>query len=282
MALIYLDNAATGWPKPPAVMDAMISMMTEAGGSPGRSGHALSVEAGRRIFEARELIARLFNAPDPMGVIFTLNTTHALNLALRGLLNPGDRVVTTSMEHNSVMRPLRALAADGVELEVIACNQTGALELSLLQDALRRPARLVVVNHASNVVGTLQDIRAVARMAREAGALFLLDAAQSAGAVPIDMEADGIDLLAFTGHKGLMGPQGTGGLVLGRNVDVKQIRPLILGGTGSNSGHEAQPDRLPDRFESGTPNGPGIAGLAAGVRRVLEMGIGKFGSTRLC
>ncbi len=271
--MIYLDNAATSFPKPPQVIRAMNDFLERAGGNPGRSGHRLSVEAGRIVYDAREAIAELFGARDPLRVIFTLNATHALNLALRGTLRAGDRVVTTGIEHNAVMRPLRALEREGVRVVVVPCARDGSLDLDALRDALRLGARLVVVNHASNVVGTILPVAEIARLAHAAGALVLVDAAQTAGVVPIDIEAMGIDLLAFTGHKGLYGPPGTGGLVLGERVDAAIIEPLMRGGTGSRSEFEEQPDELPDKFECGTPNGVGIAGLGAGVRFVLERGI---------
>jgi cysteine desulfurase family protein len=271
--MIYLDNAATSFPKPPQVIRAMNDFLERAGGNPGRSGHRLSVEAGRIVYDAREAIAELFGARDPLRVIFTLNATHALNLALRGILRAGDRVITTGIEHNAVMRPLRALEREGVRVAVVPCARDGSLDLSALRDALRPGARLVVVNHASNVVGTILPIAEIARRARAAGAWVLVDAAQTAGVVPMDIEAMEIDLLAFTGHKGLYGPPGTGGLVLGERVDAAMIEPLMRGGTGSRSEFEEQPDDLPDKFECGTPNGVGIAGLGAGVRFVLERGI---------
>ncbi len=271
--MIYLDHAATSWPKPLEVIEAMSNFMENAGGNPGRSGHRLSIAAARVVFETREAIAELFHAPDPMRVIFTHNVTYALNLALYGLLRPGDRVVTTSMEHNSVMRPLRALEREGLKLEVVCCRPDGTIDLDLLRSAIVPGARLVVMTHASNVVGTIMPVAEAARLAHEAGALLLVDAAQTAGVVPIDVPACGIDLLAFTGHKGLQGPAGTGGLVLGERVDIGEIDPLVRGGTGSKSEFEHQPDMLPDKYESGTPNGVGIAGLGAGVRWVRSHGI---------
>ena len=270
--MIYLDNAATSWPKPPEVKEAMAHFLDELAGNPGRSGHGLSVEAGRVVYDARELVAGLFNAADPLRVIFTMNATHALNLALNGILSPGDRAVTTGMEHNSVMRPLRALEREGVEVVAAKCSNDGRLDLASLEEAASG-AKMVVINHASNVVGTLQDIEHAGRIAHAAGAMLLVDAAQTAGVVPIDVQNTGIDLLAFSGHKGLLGPTGTGGLVIGENVDVSGMRPLVLGGTGSSSGKEEQPERLPDKFESGTPNSVGIAGLAAGIRFVLHRGL---------
>lgn len=222
----------------------------------------------------REAVAELFHAPDPLRVVFGLNATEGLNLALRGLLRPGDHVVTSGMEHNSVMRPLRALEREGVEVTVVSCSGEGMLDPGAVLAALRSNTRMVVLNHASNVTGTILPVGEVGRALRRMnGPLLLVDAAQSGGAIPIDMQADGIDLLAFTGHKSLYGPMGTGGLIIGERVPLREFRPLIRGGTGSRSEQEEQPDFLPDMGESGTPNAVGLAGLEAGVRWVLERGV---------
>ncbi len=271
--MIYLDNAATSWPKPPEVLRAMSEFLELAGGNPGRSGHRLSVEAGRTVFSARQAVADLFNAANPSRVIFTLNATHALNVALRGLLRPGDRVVCSGIEHNSVMRPLRALEHEGVQLTVVPCAPDGSLDPAELARAVLPGTRLVVLVHASNVIGTILPVGEAAAIAHAAGALLLVDAAQTAGVLPIDVQALGIDLLAFTGHKGLLGPPGTGGLVIGEGASVAEMEPLVRGGTGSRSQHQEQPDDLPDRYESGTPNGVGIAGLAAGIRFLTQRGV---------
>ena len=272
--MIYFDNAATSWPKPSGVTEAMVHFMTEVGANPGRSGHRLSLEAGRIVYEARERVAELFHAPDPLRVVWGANVTDALNLALRGYLRSGDHVVTSSMEHNSVMRPLRALAAeDGIELTVVPCSPQGFLDLSDLEAALRPETVMIVFNHGSNVCGTLLPVREAGEIARRHGCLLLVDAAQTAGAYPIDVEADWIDLLAFTGHKGLGGPMGTGGLIIGERVDLSRLHPLKQGGTGSRSEREEQPDFLPDMCESGTSNAVGLAGLSAGVGWVSERGI---------
>jgi cysteine desulfurase family protein len=268
--VIYLDNTATSWPKPPEVVRAMADFMERAGGNPGRSGHRLSLEAGRIVYEAREALGDLFNAPDPLRIILTANGTAAINLALRGLLRPGDRVVCSGIEHNSVMRPLRALEGKGVDLTVVPCRPDGMLELPALERAVVPDTRLVVLNHSSNVTGTILPVAGAASIAHEAGALLLVDAAQTAGCLPIDVQAEGIDLLAFTGHKALLGPPGTGGLVIGGAVDDEELEPQVLGGTGSYSEHQEQPAELPDKYESGTPNGVGIAGLGAAVRFVME------------
>jgi len=271
--MIYLDNAATSWPKPPEVLQAMTDVLERAGGNPGRSGHRLSIAAARVIYDTREEIARFFSISDPLRVIFTSNATYAINLALRGILKPGDHVVTSSMEHNAVMRPLRSLEKQGIRLGIVPCAADGSLDAKDFAKAVQAATRLVVVTHASNVVGTLLPVTEIASIAHEAGALLLVDATQTAGAISIDMRAMGIDLLAFTGHKKLQGPPGIGGLVIADNVAVSQIEPLIRGGTGSRSESEEQPNDLPDKFESGTANLAGIAGLGAGLKWVTERGI---------
>ncbi len=271
--MIYLDNAATSWPKPSVVLDAVMHAMRDVGANPGRAGHRLANESGRIVYRAREAVAELFGAPDPLRVVFGANVTWALNLALRGLLRPGDHVITSSIEHNSVMRPLRALEREGVALTVVPCAPTGALDPQQVADALRRETTLIALNHASNVVGTVLPVAEMGAIARRHGALLLVDAAQTAGAWPIDFVADGIDLLAFTGHKSLYGPMGTGGLLLGERVDPARVAPLARGGTGSRSELEEQPDFCPDKYEAGTPNVPGLAGLEAGVRWVREQGV---------
>ncbi len=270
---LYLDNAATSWPKPPQVVRAMKSFMERIGANPGRSGHRLSIAAARVVYQAREAIATLLGLSDPLRVVFCANATQALNLALCGLLEPGQHVVTTGMEHNSVMRPLRALEAKGVKVTVVHCARDGSLHPSAVEQALLPETRLIVMTHASNVVGTIQPVAEVAAVARAHDLLLLVDAAQSAGALPFTMSDLGADLLAFTGHKGLYGPTGTGGLVLGERVDPAQIEPLERGGTGSESDSEFQPGFLPDRFESGTLNVVGLAGLEASVHWLLEQGV---------
>jgi len=272
--MIYFDNAATSWPKPPGVAEAMVRFIEEIGANPGRAAHRQAVASGRIVYEAREAVARLFHAPDPLRVAFGKNVTEMLNLALRGLLRPGDHAVTSSMEHNSVMRPLRALERGGVQVTVVACSPQGVLAPADLEAAIQPNTRLVVLNHASNVVGTLLPVAEVGAICRQRDLLLLVDAAQTAGAYPIDVQAECIDLLAFTGHKSLGGPMGTGGLIVGQRVDETQMEPLLRGGTGSRSEHELQPDFLPDMYESGTPNVVGLAGLEVGVRWVLERDVG--------
>jgi cysteine desulfurase/selenocysteine lyase len=271
--MIYLDNAATSWPKPPEVLKVMTDVLELAGGNPGRSGHRLSVAAAREVYNARENIASFFNVADPLRVIFTTNATHAINIALKGLLKPGDHVVTSSIEHNAVMRPLRSLEKQGVRLSIVPCAADGSLDVRDVARVMNSRTRLVAITHASNVMGTILPVAEIASVAHEAGALLLVDAAQTAGTIPIDMPAIGIDFLAFTGHKELQGPPGIGGLAIGENVDVSRIEPLVRGGTGSRSESQEQPDDLPDKFESGTLNLVGIAGLHAGIQWVRDRGI---------
>lgn len=268
---IYLDNAATSFPKPEGVYRAMDEFQRQVGASPGRSGHAAARAANRVVAETRTLLASLFHVESPDQIAFTCNATEALNLALKGLLKPGDHVVTTATEHNSVLRPLRALEdAIGVHVSRVACDPTGAVEPANIQAALRPDTRLVCMTHASNVTGTIHDIQAVSKLAHGNGTVFMVDAAQSAGCVAIDVQATAIDLLAFTGHKGLLGPQGTGGLYVRPGIE---LRPLREGGTGTESASRRQPSKMPDRLEAGTPNTPGLAGLGAAVRFILDNGV---------
>ena len=274
--MIYLDNAATSYPKPKEVGQAMLYFLENVGANPGRSGHRLSIEAGRILYRARESLAELFNVNDPLRIIFTLNVTEALNLALKGLLRPGDQVITSSMEHNSVMRPLRELEKRGVEVKVVPCSPRGDLDPIDIKRSIKKNTKLIVLNHGSNVIGSILPISAIGAIARDYGLLFLVDTAQTAGCYPLDIKKDNIDLLAFTGHKALFGPPGTGGLVVGERVDIKKLDPLKVGGTGSRSESEEQPDFLPDIYESGTLNTVGLSGLNEGVRFILKGGINKI------
>jgi len=272
--MIYLDNAATSWPKPDSVVDAVSDFMNNIGANPGRSGHKKSMEAEWLRLDARELLSELLGGSDPFRVIFTLNVTEAINLAIGGLVKKGDRVVTTSMEHNAVMRPLRHLENTlGIEIVLVPTIDNGKLDIDEMEKTLKDGAKLVVVNHASNVFGTIVNIGEVGVLTKRFGIPLLVDAAQTAGSIPIDMKKDFIDILAFTGHKALLGPTGTGGLIFGEDFDYKGLPPVIFGGTGSKSEAEYQPDFLPDKYESGTANIAGIAGLREGVRWVLDRGL---------
>jgi len=270
---IYLDNAATSWPKPAAVDEAVISAIRDYGGNPGRSGHRMSLAAGRLIREARELTASLFNIPDPNRVIFTLNATEALNLALKGFLNPGDHVITTSLEHNSILRPLQVLSTQGVEVTRLSASLEKGLAAADVAAAVNSNTKLIILTHASNVTGTINPVQEIGELAAQRQICLLVDAAQTAGLFPIDVRRMNIGMLAFAGHKSLLGPQGVGGLYISEGLD---LQPLKEGGTGSHSESPLQPLLLPDRYESGTPNTPGIAGLAAGIKYLLREGLVKL------
>ena len=266
----YLDNAATSWPKPEAVYQAVNHFMREIGATPGRGGHRREEEAARIADEARAALAELFHAPDPNGVAFTMNATQAINMALKGLLKPGDHVITSSIEHNAMWRPLKALGRRGVEMTAVPCARSGALNPADVEAAIRPSTRLIALLHASNVLGTILPIAEIGALARRRGIPFLVDAAQTAGAYPLDMQAMNIDLLAFPGHKGLFGPHGTGGLVVRPGI---VLETWMEGGSGTESAPETMPESLPLRLEAGTQNAAGIAGLLAGTRFVLEQGV---------
>ena len=277
MNIIYFDNAATSWPKPPEVNAAMQRYMRKIGANPGRSGHRLSVEAARIIYNARGKLAQLFNVSDPLRIVLTKNATEALNIAISGFLKPGDHVITSSMEHNSMMRPLRAMERKDVSLTVIPCDKSGMIDPAHIAAAIKKNTKAIFMTHASNVTGTVMPLADIGRITREHGLVFCVDAAQTAGSCPIDVEEMNIDLLAFTGHKSLFGPSGTGGLFMREGLE-KRIEPICVGGTGSRSEVEEQPDFMPDRYEAGTPNTVGIAGLQAGVDFVLSEGVDQLQS----
>ena len=273
MEHIYMDNAATSYPKPECVYDAMDYFNRHLGGNPGRGTSSRTLEAGSILLDARETLAALFNIDDGANIAFMLNITEALNTALKGYLRPGDHVLTTSMEHNAVARPLFALSQKGVEWTVVNCNREGCLDPADIMAAIRPNTRMICMQHASNLTGTIMPVEEVGAIARQHGIVFLVDSAQTAGVLEIDVARQNIDLLAFTGHKGLFGPQGTGGLYVRPGISIE---PLKQGGTGSSSEWLEQPDFMPDRLESGTPNTPGIAGLNAAVGYVLTTGCGSI------
>jgi cysteine desulfurase family protein len=268
--VIYLDNAATTWPKPEPVYVAMDTAMREHGGNPGRGSHRLSVAAQQLVEDTRQDVCRLFNAPCAERVVFTLNCTDALNLILKGLIKPGHRVITGPFEHNSVVRPLHSLHRAGAT--VIQCQATpgGRVDLDHFRDLCGQGVDFVVMSHVSNITGCMTPVQDVVAIARDQGALIILDAAQSAGSVEIDLSSLGVDALAAPGHKGLCGPMGTGVLVLSADLPVAPFRE---GGSGADSRSEAHPQPYPWRLEGGTLNVPGIAGLGAGVRFVESAGI---------
>lgn len=272
MKIIYFDNAATSWPKPEAMIKAMSDFNANVGANPGRSGHRLSIEAGRVIFRAREAVASLLGADDPHSVIFARNATAGINTVLSGLLRPGDHVITSGMEHNSVMRPLRALERKGVELGVVSCSASGCISPDDITAAFKKNTRMIILTHASNVTGTIMPIADIAKIACNAGVVLCVDAAQTAGSIPISVIKENIDILIFSGHKSLYGPQGTGGFYIRKGLETI-VNPLEYGGTGSRSEFEEQPEFMPDRYESGTPNTIGLAGLGAGVSFVYGIGI---------
>lgn len=270
--MIYLDNAATSFPKPETVYQKMDQFMREKGANPGRASHQLAAAASREITSVRELIADFFNIGATKEVVFTFNATDALNLGLKGAVTKGDHVITSSMEHNSVTRPLKHLEQKGViKLSIVECDsETGELEINDLEKKITDNTRLILLTHASNVTGTLMPIKKVGELAAEEDIIFMVDAAQTAGVYPIDVQKLNIDLLAFSGHKGLLGPQGTGGLYINQELCLKSLRH---GGTGSNSEDLYQPEDIPNKYESGTPNGVGIVGLGAGIEYIQEEGM---------
>lgn len=266
--MIYLDNAATSYKKPDGVIRAVCEATCKTSANPGRGGHSLSVSAGEILYNTRSRMAELFNVENPERIAFCKNTTEALNFGIKGVMHRGGHIITTSMEHNSVIRPIKALEKQGVTHSILQADENGNIDINRLEKMMRRDTRLVVMTHSSNVCGNIYNIEQAAQIAHRNNALFMLDAAQSAGSVPIDAKI--IDLLAFPGHKGLMGPMGTGGLYVREGV---KIAPIIEGGTGSVSESLTQPDFFPDMLESGTQNVPAIAGLGAAAEFVMKEGV---------
>jgi cysteine desulfurase family protein len=267
---IYFDNAATSLPKPEAVYKVMENTMRNCA-NPGRSGHRMALEAGRTIFRTRELLARLFSIKNPMQIIFTHNATDSLNLGIKGILKKGDHVITTSMEHNSVIRPLKTLEGkEIIDLTLIKGNEQGIVLVEDIEKEIRENTKMIITTHASNVVGTILPISKIGKLAKKYNIIYMVDAAQSAGVYDIDVNMYNIDILAFPGHKGLLGPQGTGGLYIKEGIELETLRE---GGTGSLSESLTQPLTMPDRYESGTHNTIGIAGLGAGISYILDEGI---------
>jgi cysteine desulfurase family protein len=268
---IYLDHAATSWPKPQPVIDAVVSALTECGGNPGRGVHALGLAATRLIFEARRDCATFLGVPDSRDLLFLPGCTAGCNLMLKGVLRPGDRVVVSSMEHNAVARPLHVLGEAGVNVEVVEADETGLVDADRFEQVVKAaPTRAVVCQHASNVTGAIQPVADLADIAHAAGALMLVDGAQGAGHLPVDLATLGADAYAVSGHKGMLGPQGVGALYLAPDFECGE---LTQGGTGGGSSElPTQPLARPDRYEAGTPNTPGIAGLGAGARFLAEGG----------
>lgn len=270
--MVYLDNAATSYPKAPGVASAMADYVEKVGATINRSSYASAQEAGLVTLSLRERLCRLFNHPDPTHAVLTPGATPGLNMVIKGLLRPGDHCLVSSMEHNAVMRPLVQLEREGVAFERIPCDAQGRLRLEALPGMIKLNTRLVVMAHGSNVCGTVQDAEAVGKICRERGVPFALDAAQTAGHIEVDFERFGLAALVVPGHKGLLGPQGIGALLLDADF-ARRLTPLVAGGTGSASDSEELPDWMPDRFESGTPNMPGVYGWEAALGWLENTGI---------
>ena len=269
-SMIYLDNAATSWPKPPCVAKAISEAITAYGGNPGRGGHKLALAAGNILYDTRDLISDFFGSSDPFRIIFTQNITMSLNMVIRGFLSSDDHVLISPMEHNAVMRPLTAMK---IRYDILPHESNGSVIPEKIPSMIRPETKMIIICHESNVNGVVQPIRQIGKIARENNIFLMADCAQSAGHIPVRCDTDFIDFLCFTGHKGLMGPTGTGGLVLGDCVNIRDLRTMIYGGTGSLSESYLQPEFMPDKFESGTQNVCGLAGLNAGIKWLEEQGI---------
>lgn len=270
---MYLDNGATTYPKPCTVIDSMSGFLKDIGCSPGRGGYSKALDADRIVYNARKQICELFNGPGIENVIFTQNITSSLNMVLKGMFQEGWHIITTSMEHNSVMRPLSSLKAErGIEVTVVDCNKYGMLDANDIEKSIKHNTRAIVMTHASNLTGTIMPAEEVGQICRKHNLIFILDTAQSAGVLDLDFEKLNLDVLAFTGHKGLLGPQGTGGFIISKRA-AEMTKPFIEGGTGSKSHEDTQPLILPDKYESGTLNAVGIAGLKAAVEYIKSEGI---------
>ncbi|MEB3103228.1 aminotransferase class V-fold PLP-dependent enzyme [Ferviditalea candida] len=274
MKVYYFDNAASSWPKPAQVTEAMSQCMNEYAANPGRGSHQMAVKAGRLLLEARSNLAKLFNIKNPVDISFAFNTTMALNQAIKGFVRAGDHVISTSMEHNSVRRPLEFLKREkGIEITYLQADAKGNVHLNDVKEAIKSNTALMVCNHSSNLLGTILPIEQISEIVKKHGIRLLVDAAQTAGTVPIDVERMGIDMLAFPGHKGLLGPQGTGGLYIHPELELE---PLLHGGTGSQSEKIDQPSVRPDRYEAGTQNTVGITGLNEGLKFILHETVEKI------
>ena len=270
--MIYLDNAATTMHKPAEVIEAVAQAMNSMGNA-GRGAHSASIGASRTIYDTREMICKFVNGTNPKQVVFTNNSTESLNIAIKGILNPGEHVVTTMMEHNSVLRPLYEMEEKGVSLTIVKSDKRGIVDLNDIEDAIRENTRAIVCTNGSNLTGNLVDIEKVGEIAKRHGILFIVDASQTMGAFPIDVQKMNIDVLCFTGHKSLMGPQGTGGMYVREGL---KIRPLKCGGSGVQTYNKKHPEEMPTALEAGTMNGHGIAGLHAALEYIERTGIDKI------
>jgi len=268
---IYLDNAATSFPKPDLVIKKMMEYMQNIGATSGRGAYKSAIESDRLIYNCRKMICKVFNGSNPAKVIFTSNITEALNIVINGFLKEGDHVIVSSLEHNAVWRPLKTLERDrNIEISTVDCTSEGITNYNDVEKLIKPNTKLIVFTHASNVLGSIQPIREIGEIAKKHSVKFLLDSAQTAGAYPIDAKKDNIDILAFTGHKSLLGPTGTGGLLI--NCDIT-MNPLKSGGTGGDSKYPYQPDYFPNRYEAGTPNVAGIVGLGEALNFIYSVGI---------
>ncbi|MDD3877190.1 MAG: aminotransferase class V-fold PLP-dependent enzyme [Bacteroidales bacterium] len=277
--IIYLDNAATTWPKPTRVIKALAEFYNHFTGSQGRAGHGMALKASREVFETRELVAFLFNVPNSERVIFTANATHAINYALKGILKKGDHVICSGFEHNAVFRPLKYLESISyIELTILDCNKYSDFDLSAFEKSIKPNTKAVITTHGSNVNGSILPVREIGKICKEKAIIYIVDAAQTAGFIPIDLQLDYIDILAFSGHKKLYGPTGIGGLCFKNEIDIET---LLHGGTGSRSESGEHPPFYPDKLEAGTPNTLGIYGLKAGIQHVMNTGISNIQKEQL-
>lgn len=267
--MIYLDNAATSLNKPDVVAEAVTEAMKTMGNA-GRGASRPALDAARGIYGAREILAHFFHAENPSRIVFTANSTESLNIAIKGILNPGDHVITTVLEHNSVLRPLYECSEKGVELTILNCDEKGNISYEEMEQAVRENTKAIVCTHGSNVTGNMTDLKRIGQIAEQKGVLLVVDASQTAGVYPIDVQTLGIDVLCFTGHKSLLGPQGTGGMYVRPGVE---IRPLVTGGSGVDSYNHHHPSGMPTALEAGTLNGHGLAGLAAAVSWISRQGL---------
>ena len=280
MKNIYFDNGATTFPKPEGVGQAMVHYLNHVGGNVGRGSYEACFDAGNIVFETREMLAELFDFSYPENVVFTRNVTESINLVLKGFLKPGDDVLVSSMEHNAVMRPLNRLAGEGITYSRIPCSQEGWLQTENMERYLNPSTKAVIITHASNVSGNVMPLQEVSDFCRQHQLRLVIDAAQTAGVIPISMQKLNADAVCFTGHKGLLGPQGIGGVVMTPEFS-KMVKPFTEGGTGSLSDEEVQPDYMPDKFEAGTLNLPGIYGLHAALQYIEKIGISEVHSVEM-
>ncbi|WP_163192696.1 aminotransferase class V-fold PLP-dependent enzyme [Clostridium thermarum] len=272
MTKVYADNAATTYPKPEEVGLSLLNYITKIGTNVSRGTYEQSYSTARVVFETRELLCEFFNFREPLNVVFTSNITESLNIIIKGFLQNRDHVIVSSMEHNAVMRPLHSMSKLGVNFTIVPCDEEGKLAPKAVEEAITKNTRLILINHVSNVCGTKQDIFEISKICKRHNIHFVIDSAQSAGLLPIDFQFLNLSALPFTGHKGLMGPQGIGGILLNESF-AKSIKPFKEGGTGSFSEQEIQPEIMPDKFESGTLNLPGIFGLNAGIKYIKKVGL---------